>query len=113
MTATKRIKRRRRRLAFERNNLLFKKSRLCLSTIMIAMIIVVTAGMAISNQVSAAEEDKFEFVEVQYGDTIWEIADKYNPDNISIRSYAYEICEINDIEDYKVYPGQIIKIKIN
>ena len=46
------------------------------------------------------------------GDTLWNIAKKYNYDNIDIRSKISEIRELNKISS-NIRVGQELKIKVN
>lgn len=45
---------------------------------------------------------------VQKGDTLWHIAEEKNSQNIDIRQFVHEIKRFNNIEDSKIYPGDII-----
>ena len=114
MSVEKRIRSRRRLIAHERNVRIDMKLKQ-LSFILTLMIIIAGgAGLISSNQVSAAEEPEYEIVVVNAGDTIWDIAEKYNSNDNdkSIKKFVKEICDLNDIEDYIIYPGETIKVKM-
>lgn len=114
MSVEKRIRSRRRVIAHERNVRIDMKLKQ-LSFILTIMIIIASgAGLISSNQVSAAEDPAYEVVYINSGDTIWNIAEKYNSNDNdkSVRQYVEEICELNDIENYVIHPGDAIKVKI-
>lgn len=48
---------------------------------------------------------------INKGETLWNIAKEYTPDNKDIRQTIYEIKQLNNMTDSTIYPGQIIKIK--
>ena len=113
MSVEMRLRKRRRRLLQERNNSLYKKARLCSLMLILVLIIVGSTGMMNPNIALAADEPEYEIIIVRSGDTVWEIADKYNPNNMTVRKYANEICKLNNIENYTIYPGQAIKLIIH
>ncbi len=49
-------------------------------------------------------------VQVQPGDTLWDLAESFGPRDQDLRKVVYEICEYNDISADSIYPGQIILI---
>lgn len=48
---------------------------------------------------------------ISKGETLWNIAKEYTPDNKDIRQTIYEIKQLNNMTDSTIYPGQTIKIK--
>lgn len=48
---------------------------------------------------------------INKGETLWNIAKEYTPDNKDIRQTIYEIKQLNNMTDSTIYPGQTIKIK--
>jgi LysM repeat protein len=54
-------------------------------------------------------EIKYLELQINSGDTIWNIAREYGQSN-SIRKDVYEIMEMNDLQDGYIYPGQTIKV---
>lgn len=46
------------------------------------------------------------------GQTLWNIAREYTPDNKDIRDTIHEIRKLNNLTDATIYEGQTIKIKI-
>jgi LysM repeat protein len=69
-------------------------------------------GFIFNATVSGAVEPALETVLIQPGDTIWAIADVYRPENSDTRAYVKKICNLNDIEPGKIYPGQTIQVPI-
>ena len=55
---------------------------------------------------------EYDTIVIAKGDTLWNIAKKYNYDNIDIRSKISEIKELNQISS-NIQIGQELKIKIN
>ncbi len=49
-------------------------------------------------------------IEIEAGDSLWNIACEYGPSNIDVRKIVYDICQLNDISADKIYPGQKILI---
>ena len=63
------------------------------------------------NNASGMTEPKDPYqIEIQYGDSLWNIASEYGPDNTDIRKIVHEICELNDITADSLQPGQIILV---
>ncbi len=55
----------------------------------------------------------YKTVTVSAGDTLWDIASAYKPEDKEIRNYIYEICDLNDISAGAIYEGQDIMIPIS
>jgi len=58
------------------------------------------------------EENEGEYVEIYIkpGDTLWDLAKKFGNSSKDIRKIVFEICEINHLDTFNIYPGQMIKI---
>ena len=78
------------------------------------MIIIFTGyGLLNSGKAEAASADSYERVVVQTNDTLWGLAEMYNPDvEMSYRDIVYDICEINDISAGDIHPGDVIFIPV-
>ena len=61
---------------------------------------------------SAITETQYANVAVEYGDTLWAIADDYTPEDTDIRETIYQICKINNIDASELRPGMILKIPV-
>ena len=62
------------------------------------------------NEASGLTRDAYAQIEIEYGDTIWEIASAYNNSGLDIRRVVYEICEINKIKADQLHPGMVIQV---
>ncbi|QSX06514.1 LysM peptidoglycan-binding domain-containing protein [Sedimentibacter sp. zth1] len=54
----------------------------------------------------------YDTVYVEKGDTIWQIASKYNC-KLSMDEFIYNIREANNLSDCTIYPGQELLIPID
>lgn len=55
----------------------------------------------------------FQYVTVQAGDTLWEIAEHHLPDGCDIRSFVWELKKINRLETGEVFKDQILQIPLS
>lgn len=62
------------------------------------------------NDASGLTKVNYAEIEIQPGDTIWEIAALYNNDGLDIRKVVYEICQINQLAADQLYPGMVIQV---
>ena len=60
----------------------------------------------------AMDADKYISVEVSYGDTLWNLASEYGPENTDIRKIVFEIERINDVNASTLHPGQVLEIPV-
>ena len=51
-------------------------------------------------------------VEINDGDTLWEVAEKYAPDAKEIRRFVYEIRNVNSLDTPDLSVGQYILVPI-
>ena len=51
-------------------------------------------------------------VEIKSGDTLWNIAETYMPDNMDTRKAVYQICSLNDISADELYAGMTIQVPV-
>ena len=77
-----------------------------ISAITILMIILI----ALLNKCVARKNVRTEDYMVSTGDTLWSIACEYKSPRQDVRSYLYELRELNNLNDCIIYPGQVIKI---
>ena len=80
----------------------------------ILILIAVTAFGTIFgfNTASSSSRDLYNQVQIESGDTLWDIAAQYGPDDADIRNTVYEICALNDISADQLQPGQKIIIPV-
>ena len=51
-------------------------------------------------------------VEVKSGDTLWNIAQDYMPDDMDTRKAVFQLCSLNDISADQLYAGMTIQVPI-
>lgn len=72
------------------------------------------AGTAFgANDVESLMKTNYSEIKVESGDTLWNLAQEFGPENKDVREVVYEICKINDISADSIYPGQTIRIPIS
>jgi LysM repeat protein len=101
---------------------LYKRSRIPVIACMICLVLG-TVGLVYSKdsngatglayKATAAEEIRYETVVVKRGDTVWDIAGKYNDGTKDNRVIVKQISTLNAIESGKIYPGQTIQVPVN
>lgn len=84
-------------------------------TVFVVFIIVLTAFLTstilgLNDAASLSEEPNYHHVQVQAGDTLWNIAAEYGPPNTDRRKVIYEICLLNEIDANSLQPGQSILV---
>lgn len=67
------------------------------------------SGSGIANSLST---NQYYFVEIESGDTIWDIAESYRPDDMDVRKVVFDICKVNDIEADDVQDGMNIIVPV-
>lgn len=76
---------------------------------MILIILMANAIFAFNPAVSLTEKT-YETIEIFSGDTLWEIAKEYAPDNMDLRRAVYKLQELNNLNAADLMPGMVIKI---
>ena len=79
-------------------------------TIAILMMISITGTLIGANNAESLTKPVYTEILVQSGDTLWNLAREFGPDDQDVREVVYEICRINDISAASIYPGQTILI---
>lgn len=64
------------------------------------------------NNAIALTEQEYIQIQVESGDTLWTIVDKYMPDDVDTREAVYMIADLNDLENSQIYVGQILDIPV-
>lgn len=59
---------------------------------------------------SSKDAMSFTTVQVQSGDTLWQLARTYGPTDKDVRETIYQICKINDVTAENLQVGQYISI---
>lgn len=78
------------------------------------IIIAVSAiGMMLGfNTVNSSSKDIYNQVQIEAGDTLWDIAVEYGPENSDVRKIVREICDLNEITADSLYIGQRIIVPV-
>lgn len=75
--------------------------------------VLTTAGTVLGfNTVNSAALDQYYLVEVESGDTLWDIASVYGPEHQNVRKTVHEICDINEISADQLLTGQKIIVPV-
>ena len=91
------------------------KSKFRFTVFMVIMILCVfTAVGQITgfNIASSSSMNQYNCVEVKSGDTLWNIASTYKPDNKDVREVVYDICTVNDMQADDLTTGQKILVPV-
>ena len=84
-----------------------------ISAIMFIMIIF-TVIMSTSLKTNANENTKnkkiYTSISIKSGDTLWDIANEYKPDDMSSKDYIKEIKEINSLSSDSIHTGNYLMI---
>ena len=59
---------------------------------------------------SSMDERTYTIVTVQYGDTLWDLAKKYGPQDEDCRQVVYQICKLNNVTPETLWAGHEIII---
>lgn len=81
--------------------------------ILIAAIVFIAAQNFDSNGVLGLTEEAYKEITVKKGDTLWQLAKMYGPNQQDIRETVYTICKINNIKPEELHPGISINIPQN
>ena len=96
---------------------MFGKYRICghvRFTVFLTFLIIISfiwfANMFGMDAVSGSSEPTYITVAVKSGDTLWSLAETYGKPDQDIRRTVYEIAELNGMESYAIYEGQLIRM---
>ena len=80
--------------------------------LLVCIILIFLMGNAfiVLNPAVSLTEKNYETVEIFTGDTLWEIASEYAPDNMDIRRAVYKLQALNNLSAADLMPGMVIKI---
>lgn len=83
--------------------------------ILITVIITVFAGYSLfsRSKAQASSVDTYIQVCVEENGNLWNIAERYQSDDMDIRDYIHEIREVNDIDEDNLQPGDILFIPVH
>lgn len=80
------------------------------TTVLLLLVITIAGSLFGFNTVSSSSFDQYHQVRIQYGDTLWDIAAEYAPEDADIRSVVRDICEVNGIKAEQLTAGQRIVV---
>ncbi len=81
-------------------------------TIAILMFFSVAGTIIGLNNAESLTKPTYSEIIVDSGDTLWNLAKEFGPDDKDVREVVYEICRINDISADSIQPGQTILIPV-
>ncbi len=86
-----------------------------ISFVTVLILAVVFTATSVLGYARAAGSDDHEYVtiQVQSGDTLWELAKEYGPKDQDVRKTVFEICKLNNIQASELRAGDFIKIQTN
>ena len=73
-----------------------------------------TFGSALGLFDAAASEPRvYNRIKVEAGDTLWNLALEYGPENQDVRRTVYDICKLNDVSADSLAAGTYLLIPVN
>ena len=109
-----------KRLARNRARKAMYRRRRILALILAVGMILIIAFSTRAIKIKADEKKnvvyRTEFISVENGDTLWNIAKYVNNKSYykrDVREVVYDIKELNNIGNEHIYPGQLIEVKIS
>lgn len=89
------------------------KFRFTVFLVVMFLLIMTAAGTLLGfNTVSSASMDQYNLVNVESGDTLWNIACEYGPDDMDVRKVVHDICDVNDISADELTAGSKIIVPV-
>ncbi|MBN7772511.1 LysM peptidoglycan-binding domain-containing protein [Clostridium aminobutyricum] len=79
-------------------------------TITILLFVFMVNNVLGINDASSLTKNQMIQIQIESGDTLWNLAAEYGPAHTDPRKTVYEICSLNGISADSIYPGQIISI---
>ena len=78
----------------------------------VVILCIITAGTTLLglNTAGGTSMDQYHAVKVESGDTIWNIASEYGPEDQDIRKTVFEICDLNEIQADELQAGNHILV---
>lgn len=91
---------------------MMKKGLLYITMVIIGILLLNVVPTVIEHT-SAQNENCYQLVYVEAGDSLWSLAKRYVPQGTEIREFVYEIKQLNDVDPIKLQPGQVLKIPVS
>ncbi len=86
----------------------------------LVIILLVSLGILFGTSVNTLASSKadvasfnkyYTSIQIEYGDTLWDIADEYIGEfNVSKTKYIEEICQLNNIDENEIHAGDYIVV---
>lgn len=80
-------------------------------TFIAVVLFIIIACLYITNK-KAPEIERIEEYQIQSGETIWSICNKFRPKGMSIEEYIFNVRELNNEQDCIIYPSDTLQIPI-
>lgn len=81
-------------------------------TVLILCLVTVSGTLMGFNTASSSSRDLYNIVEIEAGDTIWDIATEYGPTSSDAHRIVQDICDINEITADELVAGQKIVVPV-
>ena len=81
--------------------------------LVVFMLTAATGAVAGSESTAAMSDPVYAEIQIESGDTLWDLANKYGPENVDTREIIHTICRINEISPDEIQPGQTILIPVS
>jgi hypothetical protein len=88
------------------------RMRLMIFVVVIISSAFIAGGFLFGQESTGMETPVYETVRVVSGDTLWDIARTYAPQDKSIRSFISEIKDVNDLSDSTLQIGMVLRIPV-
>ena len=76
----------------------------------IILVIISVQGLLGVDKAAGTVQETYQTVEIHHGDTLWDIAGQYAPENMDIRRAVYQLEKLNGISADELMPGMEIQI---
>ena len=84
-----------------------------MTLLMVILFFMISTVLAAMNRAEGYEGAKHIEIYVKEGDTVWDLAREFSPEDQDIRKSIYEISKASNLKSYDIFPGQVIKIPID
>lgn len=91
------------------------KNRFRFTIFVVLMIILLTTAVNFAlglNTAASSTVQEYTDVVIKSGDTLWNIAQTYMPDNMDTRKAVYQLCSLNNISADELYAGMTIQVPV-
>ena len=81
-------------------------------TLVLTAVFFLFSGFTNRAEAENSYDNSFRIVEVKSGESLWQIAKLYCPENEDIRMCIYEIKSINGLAGSEIYAGQTLTVPV-